>query len=521
MPLNKEQFQQIQDALLDGYNEFNLRQMVRLRLDEALDRIAGGSNLEERVFNLIEWADRTGRERELVQEAYNHNPTNPALQKLHDAWFVVTSAAHPRVVSDVNPPQIFLSYSRRDSAQMQQVMRLLESAGFSVWTDEGLEPGTDRWQTAIENAIERTQCTVVLLSPDAKQSRWVSIEVSYAQELGRRVFPILLSGNKREAILFSLFDAQYLDGRKDLAEAVARNLLPSLQRYLDIVGTEPSTSLKLDVEVIPTLQIVPPQNAVIEVDWVTIPAGEFLIGSDKSRDKNAFDNELPQHRLHLPAYRITRTPVTVAQFEAFVKATGYKTTAEKEGSAYAWTGSKWEDIKGANWRNPRGPDSNVNEKAQHPVTSVSWHDARAYCAWLSQELGQKIRLPTEAEWEKAARGTDGRIYPWGNDAPDQKCCNFEMNVGDTTPVGKYASGASPYGCLDMAGNVWEWTSSGFTPYPYEGGDGREDLDSGARRVLRGGSFVSLRRHVRCAVRFNFVPVNRLYNGGFRVLSPGY
>jgi formylglycine-generating enzyme required for sulfatase activity len=259
----------------------------------------------------------------------------------------------------------------------------------------------------------------------------------------------------------------------------------------------------------------------VYVDWVTIPAGEFLMGSDKKQDKKAYGDELPQHRLHLPDYRIARTPVTVAQFETFVKATGYQTTAEKEGSAYVYTGSDWQNIQGANWRNPHGPGSNVNEKAQHPVTRVSWHDARAFCEWLSKELGQEIRLPTEAEWEKAARGTDGRIYPWGNDAREDRC-NFNIYWDGTTPVSKYANGASPYGCLDMAGNVWEWTSSGFTPYPYEGGDGREDPNSGARRVLRGGSisYFGDRRGVRCAARFNSAPFYRYINIGFRVLSPG-
>jgi hypothetical protein len=224
MTLNREQFQQIHDALLDGYNEFALRQMVRFGMNEGLDRIAGGGNLEERVFNLVEWADRTGRERELVQEASNRNPTNPTLKKLYDLWFPPQSPAGKEPPTpDTASPQIFLSYSRKDSEQMRQVLRLLEGAGLSAWTDEGLEPGTPHWQWAIENAIQSTQCTVVLLSPDAKQSRWVSIEVNYAQELGRRIFPLLVSGSKLESVLFSLFDAQYLDARQDLAEAVSRS----------------------------------------------------------------------------------------------------------------------------------------------------------------------------------------------------------------------------------------------------------------------------------------------------------
>ena len=145
-------------------------------------------------------------------------------------------------------------------------------------------------------------------------------------------------------------------------------------------------------------------------------------------------------------------PVTVAQFRMFVEATAYTTTAEARGSAWNWTG-KWEEVKGANWAHPRGPDSDVKQKADHPVTCVSWHDAMAFCNWAG------VRLPTEAEWEKAARGTDGRIWPWGNQKPNKELCNFNMDVGDTTAVGSYPKGASPYGVLDAAGNVWEWTSS--------------------------------------------------------------
>ena len=198
--------------------------------------------------------------------------------------------------------------------------------------------------------------------------------------------------------------------------------------------------------------------------------------------KEWFTREAPQHRVAVAAFRIARMPVTVAQFAAFVRATGYRTTAEVKGSARVYTGSKWEDVKGADWSHPRGPQSDVVQKQNHPVTCVSWHDAQAFCKWAG------VRLPSEAEWEKAARGTDGRLYPWGDAAPTNEHCNFGMKVGDTTPVGSYPKGASPYGLLDAAGNVLEWTSSKFAAYPYAVGDGREHPDGEdrphvARRVV--------------------------------------
>ena len=249
----------------------------------------------------------------------------------------------------------------------------------------------------------------------------------------------------------------------------------------------------------------------IHLELVRVPAGEFLMGSDKAKDPHADDSELPQHKLYLPEFFIGKHPVTVAQFEPFVKATGYKTTAEQEGIGFNWTGSQWQDIKGANWRQPRGPGSDVRDKADHPVSLISWLDAQAFCEWASKVTRRQVQLPSEAEWEKAARGTDGRLYPWGNEPPTDRLCNFTKNVEDTTPVGHYSPGGdSPYGCTDMAGNVWEWTrslwdkQSGMAEYgyPYQASDGREDTAAGTnvRRVLRGGSFLDDPGFVRCAVR---------------------
>ncbi len=280
------------------------------------------------------------------------------------------------------------------------------------------------------------------------------------------------------------------------------------------------------LEPVPTPTIL--KRSPIDFDWVTIPAGEFWMGSDKAKDKDAFDDEMPQHKLHLPSYKIARIPVTVAQFEQFVKATKYKTTAEEQGSAWnlAEKDGKWQyvEIKGAYWAAPRGASSDVKQKANHPVTCVSWPDAQAFCNWA------EVRLPSEAEWERAARGTEGRIYPWGNQTPDATLCNFNMNVKDTTAVGNYPKGASGEGLLDMAGNVWEWTinlwgNDGSKPefgYPYVVGDRRENLRAGddIRRVVRGGSFNYNLRVVRCASRSWLSPRERLNDSGLRVVAPG-
>jgi sulfatase modifying factor 1 len=296
------------------------------------------------------------------------------------------------------------------------------------------------------------------------------------------------------------------DGSDFLGQAVDMALLRTLSLHK---AASPQLSAPLRL-----LAVTP-----ITFDWVEIPAGPFLLGSDKKKDDQAFDDELPQQSVTLPAYRIARTPVTVAQFAAFVQATGYQTDAEKRGSAYVWTGSKYDDVKGANWQHPRGPKSDVRQKQDHPVTCVTWQDAVAFCVWASEVTGTTIRLPSEAEWEKAARGTDGRIYPWGNDKPTKEHCNFNMDVGDTTPVGRYPKGASPYGLLDVAGNVWEWTNSLWIAYPYDPADGREDSYSEGSRTVRGGSVYLIARNVRCACRdSNVIPDDDV---GLRVSSPGF
>ena len=220
----------------------------------------------------------------------------------------------------------------------------------------------------------------------------------------------------------------------------------------------------------------------------------------------ALDREKPQRTIDLPPYWIGRAPVTNDQFARFVRATGYKTMAEREGKGRGWTGSKWDWIEGADWQHPRGPASSIAGKGDHPVVQVSWDDAQAFCDWA------RLALPAEEQWEKAARGTDGRLWPWGNEPPTAEHCNFNSNVGDTTPVGRYSpKGDSPYGCVDMAGNVREWTASWYT--------------EGQTRALRGGAWNNDDQFSRVAYRYYSDPRLRYNYVGFRVVEllsdPGF
>jgi formylglycine-generating enzyme required for sulfatase activity len=248
---------------------------------------------------------------------------------------------------------------------------------------------------------------------------------------------------------------------------------------------------------------------------VYVPAGEFTMGSADS-DSQAYENEKPQHQVALAGFWIDRTEVTNAQYRKFVEAGGYNQKQYWTEAGWAWKGQN-NATQPTCWG-----DGNLNQAAQ-PVVCVSWYEAYAYARWAGG------RLPTEAEWEKAARGPstgsgDVRIYPWGNAAPDCNRLNYWGKdggcVGRPAPVGSYANGVSPYGALDLAGNVWEWVSSRYGSYPYRSDDGREDQSSTDVRVLRGGSWLNEARSVRSALRGRNDPGTRNYNIGFRVASPG-
>ncbi len=209
----------------------------------------------------------------------------------------------------------------------------------------------------------------------------------------------------------------------------------------------------------------------LELDFVQIPAGEFIMGSDDGD----LSNEKPQHTIFLPEFWMGKTSVTNAQYKKFLNAN------ENYVAPIHWIKKR---------RNyPVGLDD-------HPVVNVSWLDAQAFCEWAG------CRLPTEAEWEKAARGTDGRKYPWGDHKPNLGSCNFNGNKGGTTAVGSFSPESdSPFGCQDMFGNVWEWTSSSYKKYPYRENDGREDLAKSGGLVMRGGSWRDL-ENIICTVYRN-------------------
>lgn len=230
----------------------------------------------------------------------------------------------------------------------------------------------------------------------------------------------------------------------------------------------------------PTVQLVPrPAERM-----VAIPAGEFTMGAD---DKE--DDERPSRTVFLEAFEIDIYEVTNAEFAFFVEETGYVTEAEEAGEPETWRTYFTEGREG------------------HPVVKVTWTDADAYCRWVGK------RLPTEAEWEKAARGTGGRIYPWGNDWDPAKANSRESGYRGTLIVGSLPDGASPYGLMDMAGNVWEWTADWYNAYP--GSDMTSPYFGEQYRVTRGGGWFSDASYLRASNRSATAPEARNDDLGFR------
>jgi len=285
----------------------------------------------------------------------------------------------------------------------------------------------------------------------------------------------------------------------------------------------------------PTLDL----GANVKLELVKIDAGGFQMGSELSAAEVArqfnskaeyFEVEHPRHKVTIEkAFYLGKFEVTRGQFRQFINDSGYRTDAEKDGKGgYGWTGSEYKQSTTYSWR-----DAGFKQDDDHPVVNVSWNDAVAFCDWLSKKSGGKVRLPTEAQWEYAARGGKPGVFPWGNDPDDgagwgnaldqtakaqfDSLNTFSWRDGYvfTAPTGRFKANA--FGVHDMFGNVLEWTSSKVESYPYRSTDGREEPGGTASRVLRGGCWYGGPEICRSAGRFRITPDYRSNYHGFRVV----
>ncbi|MBN1201919.1 MAG: SUMF1/EgtB/PvdO family nonheme iron enzyme [Anaerolineae bacterium] len=401
--------------------------------------------------------------------------------------------------------RLFISYAHVDRPLVAQLVSILRAGGCDPWFDHRLLPGQD-WQAELLRAIRACDGFVYALTPESVASEWCRWEFAEAVKLGKPVVPVLLqAGTQLPDALIRLQYADFSDGATPEAVAALMGGLTRIAVRLKPGDVPPAPSQPRGVPA--QAQPPAPDRLPFEPETVLIPAGPFLMGSDPAKDPNAIENEQPQHTVTLPDYRIGRYPVTVGEYRAFVEAGGYR-------ERRWWTDAGWRVRGKESWTAPRyWDDKKWTGDDRLPVVGVSWYEAYAYCRWLAAQTGRTYRLPTEAEWEKAARGPDGQIYPWGDAWRDGLCNTWEAKIKRTTPVGQYYPADSPYGVADMAGNVWEWCMTKWRGGYQKAPD--DDPDGDFARVLRGGSWGYDFHRARCAVRNIYNPHYWNYHFGFR------
>jgi formylglycine-generating enzyme required for sulfatase activity len=257
------------------------------------------------------------------------------------------------------------------------------------------------------------------------------------------------------------------------------------------------------------------------VEFVTIPAGALIMGDNRLRDAS------PQHQHAMQSFAIGKYPVTNGEYAAFIAARGYET--EPYWTTMGWKWQRGRLLSSSADREPEPAFWRVLRLNQprSPVVGVSWYEAVAFCNWLTEHLGAPFRLPTEREWEYAARGAnDARNFPWGDKFERGRANTAEAGLGGTTPVSHFPSGVSPFGVWDMTGNVFEWTLSKWGTnwqelqyvYPYRPESGCEDVEGSGARVMRGGSWYNTYHEGLCAHRARYLAGSRGSNIGFRVVK---
>jgi formylglycine-generating enzyme required for sulfatase activity len=426
--------------------------------------------------------------------------------------------------------KVLLCHASMDKQIVRDLYKRLESEPWiDTWLDEEkILPGQD-WNVEIEKGVENADAVIVCLSNNSvTKEGYVQRELRYVLDIALEkpegtIFVIPLRLDKCE-VPRRLRGSQYADyfpeDARDLAfvrlrtslelraqelgvrfrkqELKPKSTSPTKRSKRSAKDGTPRRSRALRITNVPKESIRGDNSRETwsNIEFVCIPSGKFVMGSSKTNHLATRD-EFPQHAIDLSYdYWIARFPVTNRQYFLFVEA-----------------------------KNKDHPVGGWKKKPHHPVVYINWSEAMAYCQWLNELIGDHlpsglaVRLPTEPEWEKAARGIDGNEWPWGNTFDAARCNTSETGHNHTTHVGQYSpAGDSPYGCADMVGNVWEWTHTLFKSYPYSAVDDREYArETPNRHVLRGGSFDDVVDYTRCAVR---VPGSRLlgcgYALGFRV-----
>ncbi len=409
---------------------------------------------------------------------------------------------------------VFISYSKVNWDYARALADRLLVEGFDVWIDDRIDYGEDWWRTIVR-AIKACAAFTVVMTPDSDASRWVQREITLADELGKPAYPLLLAGDLLSSENWTMFvRTQYMDVRNGalpkadfynrLGQSVPRKPTPGAEITAadDLPLTGQLLHKALPIEPEPELVPEPPKILLPQVkgvlpmpfDWCEVPAGSVTIEYTR-KDHRTFE---------VADYAISKYPITNAQFQVFLK------------SPEGYREPRWWDYspEAKSWRRSWSvPDNTAYSGDDLPRTNVNWYEAMAYCWWLTTQIGGDwvISLPTEQQWQRAAQGDDGRAYPWGNQFFANSCNTTESRVDKVTPVTKYQNNISPYGVMDMAGNVWEWCLT-------EWGTDSTNARGSRARVLRGGSWRNDADTAKNNCRDYGSPEERFNLRGFRVVT---
>lgn len=457
--------------------------------------------------------------------------------------------------------QVFISYSRRDLDFVHQLAADLKKAGLEVWYDVSKLGGGSRWRTEIENALQNSQYVVVVLSPDSIKSEWVEREFIFSNNLNLKIIPLMYRTCK---LTLNYVNLNYIDARGDqylqnfskilsaldveageetlptrrpakirsrsmfligggtiviatlLALALIRNTFTPVSTLTDLRESPASTLLSIEsptpepIEVtlpsplvtntlapatsVPTDTFTPTESPVLAeiedergVEMIVVPAGNFMMGNN-----NGESDEEPVHKVYLDVFYMDKYEVTNVLYKACVDIGVCDPPHELRSTAHS-----------SYFDNPEFDD--------YPVIYVDWFQSQAYCEW------RNASLPTEAQWEKAARGPEPRLYPWG-DGIDCGKTNYGSCNSDIVAVGSYPRGISPYGIYDLAGNVWEWVEDWYSESYYKVSPENNPFGpagNGTHKILRGGTWDSDADNLYTSSRLKYRPAFYTEGIGFR------
>ena len=425
------------------------------------------------------------------------------------------------MTSAVNKPiEVFLSYSHADEGLKTELLKQLGplrwDSHIKVWHDKLVEPGSP-WALDIDSHIRTASLVLLLVSADFLSSEYCySIEMKQALQRhdsgSAVVVPIILRSCDWQASPLGKLQALPADGRPIVNWPDKDQALASVAQAIR-ARVEHMTGGVEQVVCSPEVLIPGRSLRIGEIQFLFIPPGIFPMGSE-----GHYAHEHPVHPVSVSAFFLGTTLVTNRQFTRFVDQTGYVTDAEITGVGMCLADNRPVAMKKADWRRPSGPRSSVVDKNDHPVVQINWRDATAYTEWMSRVTGLHVSLPTEAQWEYAAAGSEGRIWPFGNTYEARKA---NLEGSGTSPIGGYEAHAR--GAYDLAGNVYEWCQDWFAIGWRDGGhrlDGGVTVDppgprGGTDRVLKGGSWLDGAEHSRCANRMAGRPDISAANWGMR------